>query len=367
MAWHIILFLFFVGIGACIGLLFFFKKQGIRFANLLLGLYTLLFSYELFYNCLKWSGYLIQPEFVHLTITHYPLWLTYGPIVYIFCRSVLTAPGFRKSDIYFLVPIVTVIILNLPFYIQSASQKAEIIQKGRFSEFNWMPNGTIWAVIFIMFFYGFLTFHDFGPRKNTRFQQNKWLKWFVGSYLGFAVAFSSYITLTRFNLMNPAYDYFVDIIIVFFIGILCFFGFVQPEVFEGRTIQQVIPFIKYRKTGLTDDLSMEMRDKLQSIMRNERPYIESTLRLDDLAKMLNLSRNHTSQIINQHFNLSFFDFINKYRIEEAKTLLSKPQEKITVAQIAYDVGFNNRASFYKAFKKFENQNPSQYLSPKQAS
>ncbi|SHG95299.1 helix-turn-helix domain-containing protein [Flagellimonas flava] len=367
MAWHIVLFLFFVAIGTGIGFLFFFKKKGNKFANILLGAYTLLFSYELLYNCLKWSNKLGEPEFVHLTNTHFPLWITYGPLVYIFCRSVLVKPGFKMSDVLFLVPIVVLILLNAPFYFLGTDAKLEVLQKGSFGQHTWMPVGSIWVVIAMMFFYGFLTFRHFGPHRNSGFRQNKWLKWFIGSYFGFAIAFSSYIFLTRFNLMNPAYDYFVDIVIVGFIGILSFFGFVQPEIFAGKALQEVIPFIKYRKTGLSKSLSLEMRDKLQRIMVSEEPYLESTLRLDDLAKKLNLSRNHTSQIINQHFNLSFFDFVNKYRVEAAKKLLTQTEEKATIAQIAYDVGFNNRASFYKAFKKFEKQNPTQYMNPKRAS
>ncbi|UII80238.1 AraC family transcriptional regulator [Flagellimonas sp. CMM7] len=367
MAWHIVLFLFFVIIGTGIGFLFFFKKKGNRFANTILGIYTLLFSFELFYNCLKWSGYLEELEFVHFTFTHFPLWLIYGPLVYIFVRTVLKNVKFKKSDSLFLIPVILIIILNAPFYFLKASVKKEILLAGTFNEYSWMPNWTIWAVILLMFFYSLLTYHQFGPRKNIGFKENKWLKWFLGSYFGFVMAFSSYIILTRFNLMNPSYDYFVDIVIVLFIGILSFFGFVQPEVFEGKSIQQVIPFVKYRKTGLSNTLSIEMKEKLLYIMKNKKPYLESTLRLDDLALELNLSRNHTSQVINQHFNLSFFDFINKYRVEEAKKLLTQTVEKATVVQIAYDAGFNNRASFYKAFKKFENQNPTQYIKPPRAS
>lgn len=367
MAWHIILFLFFVVIGTGIGLLFFFKKKGSQFANTILGVYTLLFSFELFYNCLKWSGYLGEIEFVHFTLTHFPLWLIYGPLVFIFVRAVLKNVKFKKSDSLFLIPVILIITLNAPFYFLKASAKKEILLAGTFNDYSWMPNWTIWAVILLMFFYGLLTYYQFGSRKNIGFTENKWLKWFVGSYFGFVLAFSSYIFLTRFNLMNPDYDYFVDIVIVLFIGVLSFFGFVQPEVFEGKSIKEIIPFVKYRKTGLSNTLSLEMKEKLLEIMNNKKPYLESTLRLDDLALQLNLSRNHTSQVINQHFNLSFFDFINKYRVEEAKKILTGTVEKATIVQIAYDAGFNNRASFYKAFKKFENQNPTQYLKPPRAS
>lgn len=337
-------------------------------ANALLGTYTILFSFELLYNCLKWSGYLLQPGFAHLNFVHCPLWLIYGPLVYIYVRRVVKKSGFQPVDLWFIPPVLGIIFLTFPFYGMPASEKIAVLQEGSFYENAYMPYNGIWLVIFIMFFYAWLTLKNFGPTKMSGFRENKWLKWFVGSYLGFVLAFFFYVFAVRFNLMDYRYDYFVDILIVIFIGMLAFFGFVQPEIFEGKSFREVVPFIKYRKTGMSDALSLAMKEKLLGIMKTERPYLENTLRLDDLAQRLNLSRNHTSQIINQHFNLSFFDFVNKYRVDEAKRLLADiGEEKATITQIAYDSGFNNRASFYKAFKKFEDQSPKQYLKPQHAS
>ncbi len=368
MPWYIILFCFFAFLGVLLSLLFFIKRRGDRLANILLGTYTIFFSFELLYNCIKWLGLLVKPEFAHLNFLNSPLWLLYGPLVYIYVRRVVEKKGFQKRDLWFLLPITTSIVLYFPFFGYSASKKAEVLMAGSLYEHVYMPNYTIWAVMLIMFFYAWLTYYSFGPNKKSGFRENRWLKWFVTSYLGFVAAFFFYVFVVSFEIMDYRYDYFVDIVIVFFIGMLTFFGFVQPEVFEGKSFKEIIPFIKYKKTGLSYALSLDMKKKLLSIMSNEKPYLENTLRLDDLAKMLNLSRNHTSQIINQHFNLSFFDFINKYRVEEAKYLLANMgEEKATITQIAYDAGFNNRASFYKAFKKFEQQNPTTYLNPQHAS
>lgn len=113
---------------------------------------------------------------------------------------------------------------------------------------------------------------------------------------------------------------------------------------------------------MSEALSLEMKNKLLETMKKEQLYLNNSLRLDDLATKINLSSNHTSQIINEHFNLSFFDFVNKFRIDEAKNLLlQNKQDGTTITQLAYDVGFNNRASFYKAFKKFADDSPSNYI------
>lgn len=368
MSWIIILFLFFTFLGVLLALIFLIKRKGDRMANILLASYTFLFAFELLNNCLRWSGAIYRVSFIHLNLLHFPLWTIYGPLVLIYVRRVVKNIGFKVSDLLFLIPSITIIGLLFPFYSLPTREKLQVVKEGRTFEYANFPSYAIWIVIGIMFFYAFYTYFSFWQNKRIGFRENKWLKWFVGSYFGFAFMFALYIFLVRFQLMDPQYDYFVDIVIVLFIGMLSFFGFVQPEIFEGKSLKEVLPFVKYKKTGLSEVLSVEMKEKLLLIMQHRQPYLDHELRLDDLALMLNLSRHHTSQIINAHFNLSFFDFVNQYRIKDAKNLLlQNKQDGSTITQIAYDVGFNNRASFYKAFKKFADDSPTNYIRHVEAS
>ncbi|MGB5554910.1 MAG: helix-turn-helix domain-containing protein [Flavobacteriaceae bacterium] len=368
MNWIIILFLLFTFIGVLLSVLFLFKKKGDRFANTLLAIYTFLFSFELLNNCLRWSGDIQEAPFIHLNFTHFPLWTIYGALLFIYVRSVVKKSKFKLGDIFFLIPPLVTIVLLFPYYSLTTSEKLRALKEGTTDNYVHFPSYGIWIVIAIMFFYAALTYINFWQNKRIGFREYKWLKWFVGSYFGFAFMFALYIFLVRFQIMDPTYDYFIDIVIVFFIGMLSFFGFIQPEIFEGKSISESIPFIKYRKTGLSEALSFEMKEKLIRIMEHQQPYMDNDLRLDDLALLMKLSRNHTSQIINEHFNLSFFDFINQYRIKDAKNLLLQNKgDDRTITQIAYDVGFNSRASFYKAFKKFSDGTPSDYAKHTQAS
>ncbi len=368
MSWVIILFFFFTIFGIALSIRFLFKEKADRFANVLLGVYTFLFAFELLNNCLRWSGIIYKTGFINLNFTHFPLWTVYGALVYIYVRRVVDKTGFKWADILFLIPPGITVALLFPYYSLSNESKLKALENGNTYDYVYFPDYGIWVVIVIMFFYAALTYFGFWQNKRVGFRENKWLRWFVGSYFGFVFMFALYIFLVRFNIMDSSYDYFIDIVIVFFIGMLAFFGFIQPEVFEGKSIKEAIPFVKYRKTGLSEGLSLEMKEKLLRIMEVQQPYLDNDLRLDDLAMMMKLSRNQTSQIINEHFNLSFFDFVNQYRIKDAKNLLLQNKEDDrTISQIAYDVGFNNRASFYKAFKKFSDGNPSDYVKHTQAS
>lgn len=138
------------------------------------------------------------------------------------------------------------------------------------------------------------------------------------------------------------------------------------EVFD-RVQKLLFPSIKrakYEKTGLSKSFSEELKLKLEHFMNTEKPYLYQELRLDDIAKFLDVSKHHASQVINENFELNFFDFINSYRIEYAKVILANNfnSSSDSITDIAYRCGFNNRVSFYKAFKKFTKTTPTDFIS-----
>jgi YesN/AraC family two-component response regulator len=79
-----------------------------------------------------------------------------------------------------------------------------------------------------------------------------------------------------------------------------------------------------------------------------------------VAEKLDTTRHNTSQLINEHFNMSFREFVNSHRIQEAKELLEEKTE-LNIIDVAYEVGYNNKVSFNKAFKKDTQLTPSEYL------
>ena len=80
-----------------------------------------------------------------------------------------------------------------------------------------------------------------------------------------------------------------------------------------------------------------------------------------LAEAVNCSVNHLSQVINSGFRMSFFDYLNQYRVEHAQELLTKlVGRSAAVLNIAFTVGFNSNSAFYAAFKKRVGQTPAQY-------
>ena len=97
------------------------------------------------------------------------------------------------------------------------------------------------------------------------------------------------------------------------------------------------------------------------LCNTEKPYLNAQVNIADLSENLSLSTKHLSQVINQSFDKSFFDFINSYRIQEAQQILKESSDdKLTVLEVMYDVGFNSKSSFNTAFKKETGQTPTEF-------
>ena len=119
---------------------------------------------------------------------------------------------------------------------------------------------------------------------------------------------------------------------------------------------------KYAKSGLDQKQTELFKNKLEAIMVNNEPFRDSELKLQDLADMLNIRRNHLSQILNNEYQMKFFDFINHYRLKVFLNCLhNSVSSDINITELAYDAGFSSSSVFYKTFKRYKDISPSQYI------
>jgi AraC-like DNA-binding protein len=110
-----------------------------------------------------------------------------------------------------------------------------------------------------------------------------------------------------------------------------------------------------------EKITPELIAQITQYMETEKPYLTPALTLEKLAIQMRIPARLLSNIINRHFNCHFFEFINSYRIDEAKHMLSNQnQSDKTVLDIMLDVGFNSKATFNTLFKKKVGMTPSEY-------
>jgi len=105
----------------------------------------------------------------------------------------------------------------------------------------------------------------------------------------------------------------------------------------------------------------EWKEKLEIAMLQEKLYRNPELTLSELAAHLGTNPSFLSKIINRIFEKNFNDFVNQYRVMEVKAQLSNPEfAHLTIMSLAYDAGFNSKATFNRAFKKFTGDSPKTY-------
>jgi AraC-like DNA-binding protein len=166
-----------------------------------------------------------------------------------------------------------------------------------------------------------------------------------------------------------------------FIMLMSYFGFRQSAIFESpqqsvvvleesETLDEIIRVApntgtqdspKYVKSGLSATRSKEIHSALLQLMDSGKPYMDEDLTLFSLAAIMDVPPNYLSQVINTYEHRNFFDFINYYRVEEIKRIINLDKYKnFSLLGIAFECGFNSKAAFNRAFKKFTGQTPSAF-------
>ena len=127
------------------------------------------------------------------------------------------------------------------------------------------------------------------------------------------------------------------------------------------------PMPKYQKSSLSEDNKEMILSKIKKEMDGNKYFVNNLASLSGLARQINESTHHVSQVINEQLNMNFFEMLAKHRVEEAKRiLLSDKDKKITVEELAERVGYNSKSAFNNAFKKLPFQTPSEFRDNKQS-
>ncbi|MBT9494235.1 MAG: helix-turn-helix transcriptional regulator [Paucibacter sp.] len=173
-------------------------------------------------------------------------------------------------------------------------------------------------------------------------------------------------------------------VLALYVNLIALFAVYQPEIFirqtEGQTEERLarppseptetntepqaspdagMPAV--RAVELSATVARELSAQLQQIVLLHKPHQDEAMSLAKLAALLGVSSHQLSELLNLHLGSSFYDYLNELRYQEALQMLgSQDQVTLTVADIAYRAGFNNRNSFYKVFKDKTGLAPAEY-------
>ena len=367
-------------LGAAIVLFLFFKKSSKTNANIFLGVVILSALLHLLCPFAYFIGWF--EHFPMLFRSERFLGFAVGPCIYLYIRS-CTQKDFEMRPILWLhfLPTLIDIAFSIPIMMISPEQKIEYFRQfmntGIFQGINEPRIIPITKVLHAIT-YGVISFRlILQYRKHltetTSFIDEAYHRWLL--------VFSSYLI----------YPFFIALIFTMYSGssivlTLFYFGFVffilavfastllKPEIFHTFPHQMPIPNSseyktqKYENSSLQEDQKEKYLKILLNHIEKERPYLEPELTLAQLSEQTNIPSHYLSQIINEKMQCNFLDFINKYRVKEAKLKLADHKfDHFTIIAIAFEAGFNSKTTFYSAFKKFADTTPSGYRKSLKAS
>ncbi len=367
-------------------------KAGDISSHRILSLFTFLFAIDLGEEFLYQTGFFSSAP--HLLQVLSPIDLKYGPVLY-FYVSHLTSRGNTSNQInnsHHFVPVIAGALLLTPFYFfLTGTQKLQFVESLRTGEITnaGAPISVVLGVsLFALLtllqigFYLVICIREVRSHNNNITQEFSDLEkinlaWLRNLLVGLSLIYLLFVGdqfFPDFLGMNFLGDS-ITILAVILIYTMGYLGLRQPKIFTHslRHIEQstgnhatqndsefdLSSPNRYKKSGLDKETSQSFLDELLTHMVVQKPYLQGGLTLPELASQLGITPNYLSQIINEQKNLNFHDFINQYRVEEAKRLI-QTTEKPNILQIAFDAGFNSKSAFYTAFKKATSMTPTQF-------
>jgi AraC-like DNA-binding protein len=244
------------------------------------------------------------------------------------------------------------LFISLRYYRLYKKMIVQIVSYADALLFRWIRNFLIAFLLMLVLRIASALFAKYIPALNSYMQD--W--WF---YFGFAIIFY-YIAINGYaNSIEIKVPYKLHLLGHKPILLL------QNTTNKNNSIEdaEVLEIESIDTTPSTEDgFADNWKPKIISLLEQEKIYEDAELTLTQMAKLLKTNPSVLSKVINQGFGQNFNDFINQYRIEAVKEKLKAgEQQKQTLLGIAFDCGFNSKATFNRAFKKLTGQSPKEWM------
>jgi AraC-like DNA-binding protein len=367
----------FLGVFQAIFLSLFFIRSGRREvpSNLWQGLLLLSLSLAMFEELLNNTGYIVRV----LAISNFaePFNFAFGPLAFLYIRSLLYPDTKKKNWPHFLLFLFWVLYM-IPYFMQPNELKYNSYVEVKHPDWEYLdvalrfpdsPFGfrhyvnQLTAVHFsaymvAMFVLIFKRMKELNERMFRLRDQRLRLARNVG--LHFLMIFLIF-GIVKLNFRGDVGDYFISTYLSFMVFSTSWMVvrnsafFAQPQSFLQ------FPGLKYEKSSLSDAEKSAIHRKILREMEENRYFARNLASLSDLAHSIRETSHHVSQVINEVIGKSFFEMLAWYRVEEAKRLIREdPDSRLTVEDIAEQVGYNSKSSFNTVFKKITGQTPSEF-------
>ena len=371
-----------------------------RTANRLLAALMAAFTVSLLSEVYYSAGLVAtHPHFFGIS---YPLPWVFGPLVYLYAVAA-SDRGWRlgrRGALHF-VPALAVVLVTLPIYLQSGPAKVALFERLVAGD----PPTVLMVLDPLKYLSGlaysaatvaYLRVHRRRVEdsySNTERVNLRWLQSLAGA--GAAIWLLAVVTDTT-GLLPPALgryrEHLVSLAVALLVYAIGYKGLRQPEVFrydrpapidDARPAEPIaiermsdvppaapaadapVPAdradARYERSGLGEFETRQLKAALLALMAREHPHRDPDLTLPALAERLRTTPHKLSEVLNRELALTFYDFVNGYRVDEVRGRLADPRTKhLNILALGLDAGFASKSTFNHAFKKLTGQTPSTY-------
>jgi|LauGreDrversion4_2_1035121.scaffolds.fasta_scaffold69146_1 AraC-like DNA-binding protein len=365
-----------------------FKKNALRsYSDYLLSISILCQIWTILLFLFVISGSILQ--FPYLYRTAAPLTFLVPPLGYLYVRSVLyNEQKWQGVDFLHLLPFLFFLINYLPFFLSPIEYKLEILTKtiadinvGIEEQLGFLPENVFYlmrpvqAIIYLIFQFRLIS--TFNRKNSNQLVTDqikrvvKWLSVFTWASTGFLVAFCITILLylTQENLFTKDELTLIPNTILSISHFIVFtYLLINPQVLTG------LPFIRYKETQssivenetvkvpfIYENYAKEIKS-LEKYFTSKKTYLQPNISISQVSVDTEIPIRDLSYIINNYYEKRFSDYLNEMRLRHfIGKIDTTTLDALTIEAIAFESGFSSKSSFYRAFNRFYNCTPSEYL------
>ncbi|APU10241.1 DNA-binding protein [Cellulophaga lytica] len=295
------------------------------------------------------------------------------PTLYLYIKSVCYSDfKLKPKHLVHCIPFAIGNLLYMPrFYLVETADKISFLKQHKYM-FEIQLNHIIFHMQFVCYIIGiFMMLRKIKKiylenYSGVSVKTYDWLFQFIAtlSFLYTIALLKNIIKFSQFSAISSHFKIGIHLILFLLICWYLYKALNNPELFKqiNSTLKPIKESIL--PEGLNNEIpqyEQENIEKLKNHMKNHRPFLNPSLTIQNVSDDIGIPVKELSILINHKLNQHFYDFVNSYRINYAKNLLSDAtQKKRTVLEILYDSGFNSKSSFNTAFKKETGTTPTSY-------
>ena len=357
-------------------LLLFRGWQEERLSDRLLGAVMFLLAMEIQDYTFGFSGI----NYLWEKLDGFPRYFTlaFAPTVYFYLKAQINRDfRFKAVDLAHYVPYFIYFLINIAVFVQGKEALHAFRTSALSNWLGWVERITIWGSYIYYFYQSLRLYHQYRHWTETQFSDTElvsfiWLRNFI--YLIIAGEVFKLAWSVADNLLGDLpfeqdwWWHLLTIVIICYVGIKGY-AQVQPNKlnFSEQAAQNeaskviVLANKTERPNAATQADYTDWKAKIDRLMNEEKIYLEPELTLSDLASRLKTNVSLLSGIINGGYGKNFNDFVNEFRVEEFKKQRQNADNKhLSLLGIALDCGFNSKATFNRAVKKFTGNSPKNF-------